>query len=226
MKSVRNSSTEGEINLSPDVKVPEERVSFWKGAMAVISQKVINGVITEEQANDERARIIAYKESLASIDTLTNLTNRRDFEEAFEKGHAIAKRTSSSLSLLFIDADDLKAINNFGHDKGDEFLVKVASAIKGSIREDDTGSRWGGDEFAVLCLGSNLEGALLIAERILNKVRACEIEGRKLTVSIGAGEIDISKDVSINDHLKKIDQALLQAKKSGKNQIVTVNLNG
>lgn len=214
------------VNLNPKVDLPPERVEFWKTVMEEISRKVINGEFSEAEANHQRAKIITYEEYLATIDSLTKLLNRRGFEENIKKAIATAKRNTSPLSLLLIDADNLKAINELGHDKGDEFLVKIASAIKESVREEDTGSRWAGDEFAVSCIGSNLEGVLLIAKRILKKVRSCEIAGRKVSVSIGAGEIDISQKVEINEYLKIIDKALLQAKKSGKNQIVSVNLNG
>lgn len=226
MENLINPSLEGVISLNPEIKAPEKRIIFWKQAMEEISQRVGNKEISEEQANEERACIIAQKEAQATTDTLTGLRNRRGFEDIFNKDLATAKRNLSPLSLLFIDADDLKAVNKLGHDKGDEFLKTIALAIRESIRENDTGSRWAGDEFTVLCPGSDLEGGLQIANRILNSVRNHEIEGKKLTVSIGVGQITALQDIEVDDQIKTIDQALNEAKKLGKNQIVTVKLNG
>ena len=137
----------------------------------------------------------------------------------------MAKRNSLPLSLLFIDADNLKAINNLGHDKGDEFLMIISEAIKEATRTEDLRSRWAGDEFAVSCLGANLEEALVIANRILEKVRSHEVAGNKVSVSIGVGEVDLSKDTDINDRLKVIDEALLKAKETGKDKVLSVKTN-
>jgi len=221
-----NAPEEGAIHLDEKIVLPPERLKFWKVVMDKISQNKAAGQISEEQANTQRAEIIAYQEVLATIDPLTKLLNRRGFEDEVEKGIATAKRNSFCASLLFIDADDLKAINKLGHDKGDEFLKRISLAIRESIRKEDIGARWGGDEFAVFCLGSNLQGALLTAERILEKVRSGEIAGKKNSVSIGVGEIDLAREGELAEHLKIIDQALLESKKLGKNQIVTVKLNG
>ena len=213
------------IKFDLKINIPPERIEFWEKIMEGISQKVQGNELSEKEANNQRAKIVAYKECVSTTDTLTKLLNRRGFEENIPKSMAMAKRNSLPLSLLFIDADNLKAINNLGHDKGDEFLMIISEAIKEATRTEDIRCRWAGDEFAVSCLGANLEEALVIANRILEKVRICEVAGKKVSVSIGVGEVDLFKDTEIDDCLKVIDEALLRAKKTGKDKVLSVNIN-
>lgn len=222
---MKNTVSPEVIKFDLKVKIPPERIEFWEKIMERISQKVQSNELSENEANSQRAKIVAYKECISTTDTLTKLLNRRGFEENIFKLMAIAKRNSLPLSLLFIDADNLKAINNLGHDKGDEFLMIISQAIKEATRTEDLRCRWAGDEFAVSCLGANLEEALVIANRILEKVRTCKVAGNKVTVSIGVGEVDLSKDTDINDRLKVIDEALLKAKETGKDKVLSVKTN-
>ena len=222
---MKNTVSPEVIKFDLKVKIPPERIEFWEKIMGRISQKVQSNELSENEANNQRAQIVAYKECISTTDTLTKLHNRRGFEENILKSMAMAKRNSLPLSLLFIDADNLKAINNLGHDKGDEFLMIISEAIKEATRTEDLRSRWAGDEFAVSCLGANLEEALVIANRILEKVRSHEVAGNKVSVSIGVGEVDLSKDTDINDRLKVIDEALLKAKETGKDKVLSVKTN-
>lgn len=219
-------ASQGVIKINPNIDIPQQRIEFWRKTMEKISQKVKDGELFEDEANKRRAKIIAYEECLATTDPLTKLYNRRGFEENIQKAVALAKRNSWPFSLLFIDADDLKAMNEHGHDKGDEFLIRISMAIRESTRAGDIASRWAGDEFVVSCLGANLEGALLIANRILDKARSYEIAGKKVSVTIAAGEINTAKSEEINERLNEIDEGLLKAKMTGKNKVVSVDLNG
>ncbi len=155
----------------------------------------------------------------ANTDSLTNLYNRRKFEIELQKEVARAKRYNSPLSLALFDADHFKLINDtLGHAAGDKALQIIASEISGNIRENDIASRWGGEEFTVIFPGTTRKGAHATAE----KIRA-SIEGSvtsidaTITCSVGIAEFDFTE--SLETLLKRLDQALYEAKDSGRNCI-------
>jgi diguanylate cyclase (GGDEF)-like protein len=126
---------------------------------------------------------------LARVDPLTGLGNRRAFEEALAVEGARSRRAGSTLSLVVLDVDDFKAINdNFGHDAGDRVLRTVAETIRKEGRASDRAFRWGGDEFAVLLPDTDLSHARDASERISQAVEACctAPDGAPLRVSTGA----------------------------------------
>lgn len=225
MENTENSSIENVFSFDKDIKISPERRSVWLGKISSIWQMVKEGKISEEEAKNVIAGIIAQKEQQARTDTLTKLDNRLGFEESFRQYQEIAKRNKNNLSLLFLDADDLKTVNTFGHDKGNQYLIIIAEAIKNSIRESDFGSRWGGDEFAVILLGANMEEAEKVAERIWEDVEKNQINEKKLSVSIAVGEVDLSNIYTTEDYIKKMSQVLNLAKNQGKNKVLPVDLN-
>lgn len=156
----------------------------------------------------------------ASKDSLTSLYNRTFFENSVRKIFNKIKQ-GDLYSLLFIDLDNLKLVNDkFGHVIGDEVIKETANAIKRSTREEDLAVRWGGDEFLVVIKG-NTEIAKTIAERIQKNIGKIKLsilpETIEPTVSIGITAIDIKKD--IENSIKEADMAVYDAKKEGKNKI-------
>lgn len=161
---------------------------------------------------------------IATKDPLTSLYNRKFFEDFLKKTISSAKR-GDFYSLIFIDMDDLKKINDqFGHIAGDTAIRTTAKAIIKTIRESDLAARWGGDEFVVIIKGS-IEQAKIVAERIqmnLNKFRfSLGKQPITLSVSIGITIIDGTQDAE--SLIKKADQATYEAKKEGKNRIKVVS---
>lgn len=125
---------------------------------------------------------------LARVDPLTGLGNRRAFEEALAIEGARSRRAGSTLSLVVLDVDDFKAINDgFGHEAGDRVLHAVAETIRKEGRASDRAFRWGGDEFAVLLPDTDLEHARAASERILRAVSSCcsAPDGEPLQISYG-----------------------------------------
>ncbi|MCD8477891.1 MAG: sensor domain-containing diguanylate cyclase [Sulfurospirillum sp.] len=109
---------------------------------------------------------------LASEDALTKLSNRRKFNEQFEKHFKLYRKGVSKLTLLLIDIDDFKEVNDtFGHLVGDETLVRVAEVLQASLRQSDVVARWGGEEFAVLLVDVPLEKAEAIAQKICQSIK-------------------------------------------------------
>ena len=157
-------------------------------------------------------------------DFLTGLWNRQGFDERMKEETERAHRYRRPLSLLMVDVDDFKAINDrFGHPWGDVVLQKVAGVLKNMVREPDFAARIGGEEFVMLLPETDLPGATRVAQRICLEVEKCLIETPdgpiRVTVSVGT-----SSDCCINESdfaqiLSNADRALYVAKQNGKNRV-------
>ena len=161
---------------------------------------------------------------LATTDMLTGLSNRRAFLEKAESAYAHSTRNNEPLTLLMLDLDHFKTINDqFGHLEGDRALVAFANAIKSQLRASDAVGRLGGEEFAVLLPLTSTGEALEVAQRILDTVQALQLydeAGRSygITTSLGLSAYR-PFDRSLRDMLDRADQALYQAKRQGRNRI-------
>jgi diguanylate cyclase (GGDEF)-like protein len=160
---------------------------------------------------------------LAHFDTLTNLPNRTLFRDRLNQAISISARANRKITVLFIDLDGFKVVNDtFGHHTGDCLLVEVGKRLLGCLREGDTVARLGGDEFVVTLLESNLEQAITVVERILEKLKLpFDLAGKETITSI-SGSIGIADypehATNLDDLLIAADQAMYTAKKRGKNQ--------
>ena len=159
-------------------------------------------------------------QELARTDILTGLLNRRAFEERFEQEFARATRHGLPLSLLLVDVDNLKQLNDrAGHRAGDAALQETASALRKGSRIDDICARWGGDEFVVLSPGAGGSEALQLAERMRPAAGANRSDG--LTVSIGVATLYPSPSNSSPYALmSRADAALYEAKALGRDRTV------
>jgi diguanylate cyclase (GGDEF)-like protein/PAS domain S-box-containing protein len=156
---------------------------------------------------------------LALTDPLTDLLNRRGFEEDLETEFAKARRSHIPLSLLMLDIDDFKSFNDrLGHIKGDEVLRKISRILRKCLRRNDIAARYGGEEFiAILPDTSSLEAAH-IGERLCEAVAKSGWEGREITVSIGVSSLTLNT-ASPEEFVDAADGALRAAKQNGKNQV-------
>jgi diguanylate cyclase (GGDEF)-like protein len=154
----------------------------------------------------------------ALTDPLTNLPNRRAFHTAYEKEFAPAGSGGRPMSLIVLDVDCFKQINDtHGHDAGDRVLLQLAQVVRSVVRPSDYPARWGGDEFAVLLPDSNLNHARLMAEKIRLTVESFLFDVGPVTVSLGAALL--SSDRSVNSLFQRADRALYDAKRQGRNRI-------
>jgi two-component system, cell cycle response regulator len=159
-------------------------------------------------------------------DPLTGLWNRRYMAETLEREVDRAARFRHPISLIILDVDDFKKINDReGHLQGDIVLESVADAVRDLTRSIDVAARYGGDELALILAETGREGATLLAERLRERVAATEVPLREegmmsVTLSVGVATIpDSAADlVSLVD---AADRALLRSKRAGKNQIRT-----
>lgn len=163
-------------------------------------------------------------ERLANHDGLTGLLNRHHLAAAFERLLA-ARRPDSPLSLMMMDVDHFKNINDsFGHQVGDDALRMVSALVRDHARQQDLVVRYGGEEIIVVLPDTGLETALMIAERLRGRIAARPLDDRRgevlhLTVSIGVAELPRHADDG-DELIRAADAALYEAKRSGRNRVV------
>ena len=160
----------------------------------------------------------AELEMLASIDALTGVMNRRGIDAELERRTAANQRTDSALSVLMVDIDRFKAINdNFGHVMGDEVLRAVAVRLRRQLRGGDVVARWGGEEFAVVASIADPGHAEQLGERLRAVVAAAPIGDIDVTVSVGVAVWDTREDAA--RVVERADGALYRAKADGRDQV-------
>ncbi len=171
-------------------------------------------------------------EKLSMYDGLTNIRNRRFFDETFEKTFSEIKRDKKSLAVLMIDIDFFKPYNdNYGHGQGDETLRKVAKALEKTIkRPSDFVARYGGEEFVVLLKNLDKDGLQTVAKKLLEAIRELKITHefskieKYVTVSIGASFYNSSSDITKLELLLKADETLYSVKNSGRNNFAILEV--
>jgi diguanylate cyclase (GGDEF)-like protein len=159
-------------------------------------------------------------EEMAVTDDLTQISNRRYIISKFEEEMERARRLQRKMCCLMLDIDYFKAINDrHGHQFGDDVLKEIAERISGHIRKYDTAGRYGGEEFMVVLPETDLNEAAVFAERVRGVVKEQPIKGADVTVSIGVAQYR-EADASVDDVIKRADEALYRAKETGRDRVV------
>jgi len=187
---------------------------------AFISMLVAFTAVIQEDVDRSRRSAERRLIQVATLDPLTNLPNRRRF---FDHGQWLlerVRRTGEHLSVLMLDIDFFKRINDeYGHPTGDLVLQQVAAVGRQTLRRQDFMARLGGEEFVILLPGSTLAGAMLLGEKLRAQIEASRFsDGIRVTVSLGA--VEYAGDESLRDLVARADVALYQAKRQGRNQVV------
>ena len=162
---------------------------------------------------------------LSITDSLTGLYNRRYFESSSEELLGISKRMNENFTIIMIDIDSFKQVNDtYGHSIGDNVLRKLSAKLKELSRESDVVCRYGGEEFVLLLAKTDLQEALTFAEKIREEASLIKIATNKdeyftITLSLGVSQVDTKRDVGIKVAVNKADEALYRAKNSGKNRV-------
>jgi diguanylate cyclase (GGDEF)-like protein len=166
-------------------------------------------------------RNLAIAELRASTDSLTGLPNKRAVADSLQRMLAQATRTLSPLSLLVLDLDHFKTINDrMGHPVGDQILANVGAALRSALRDGDFAGRNGGEEFTVILPDTDVAGALTTAEKIRIAVEEIAIPGLELTTTVSIGVAGYPEHAVNPDRLERLaDAALYVAKRSGRNRI-------
>jgi diguanylate cyclase (GGDEF)-like protein/PAS domain S-box-containing protein len=158
-------------------------------------------------------------EKMAETDPLTNVYNRRKFSELLDQEMDRVERYNRSLSVILLDLDDFKKINDtYGHDTGDYVLKKISGLIKENIRRVDKLARYGGEEFIILLPETNLKGSMAVAERIRRVIENASLD-KVGHITISAGVSAVTEGDSRQSIVKKADRGLYIAKREGKNRI-------
>jgi diguanylate cyclase len=204
-----------------DVKFKQMQQSCTMGPLRDDS-KAITGIfltvedLTESAANEQKLVEMNYK------DALTGIYNRRYLESRMKEEFDRHRRYSRRLTLVMFDIDHFKLVNdNHGHPCGDFILKSVAGAIAGRIRATDCLARYGGEEFSCLLQETNLASGLLLAERFRSLVEEMDHTFKETTlkVTISLGVSELSDDDTLEQFVKRADEAMYRAKTGGRNRV-------
>jgi diguanylate cyclase (GGDEF)-like protein len=211
---------------------------MWRSVLnengEVVKLQVSSRDITESKQNERRLEDAQRKlrqqqdmlqnvnselTELAAHDGLTQLRNRRAFEERLEDETRRWRRHGSDVSLVLLDIDHFKTFNDtYGHPKGDEVLRAIGRLLRRSLRATDFPARYGGEEFAIILPNTGHTGALVVAEQLRRTIEGATWEDRPITASIGVATMgaDITNAEELVDCA---DRALYRSKQSGRNRV-------
>jgi len=188
----------------------------WGENEVLLLQTVANQVAVAVN----HANLFAQIQQQALTDALTGCYNRRSFEMQFDREMLMAKRQHQPLSLIMLDLDRFKQLNDtVGHDAGDQALRQLATCFKQELRGVDSAARFGGDEFALILPQAYADGALVVAERLRARIADIQISGfGNLSASMGIATFPMHGE-SRSDLVQTADAALYQAKRTGRNRV-------
>jgi diguanylate cyclase (GGDEF)-like protein len=166
-------------------------------------------------------RNLALAERRAATDALTGLPNKRALDDSIKQMAARAGRTASPLSIIFLDLDHFKRINDTQeHDRGDEVLASVGALLRHEVRASDLPGRIGGEEFLILLPDTDRRGAIMIAEKIRAAMHGLQIRGLEQSVTASLGVATLPDDAVDVDRLIRVaDRALYTAKQLGRDRV-------
>jgi diguanylate cyclase len=162
-------------------------------------------------------------EQLANTDSLTGLYNRRRMQEMLEAQKALSSRSRSDFTLIFVDIDHFKKFNDtYGHSCGDYILCEVAFFMRNHLRQGDVIARWGGEEFLIMLPNTDIKGARTIAEKIRKSIaeERFHLAGQEFSVTMTFGLTQHEESDSIDESLKRADDALYKGKEAGRNLVM------
>ena len=168
-----------------------------------------------EEANKELAR-------LSKTDKLTQLNNRGHWEECLEAEFERYKRTKQAVTLIMFDIDHFKDVNDtYGHQAGDEVIRQTSKTLRRTIRKTDIAGRYGGEEFCVILVDTEKDNAMILSERLRERIEALTVEHDdlkiKFKISLGVSQLDESI-ADYKEWLEQSDKALYYSKENGRNQ--------
>ncbi len=201
----------------------------WKASVHQLQSRQQELARLVDAKTEELRRANEELQLLAKSDVLTGVANRRWFDEFLEQEWRRALRLQIPIALILIDIDQFKAFNDtYGHQAGDECLKQVAAALTSAVhRPSDMLARFGGEEFAIILGGSDLQGAVSVAEQARARVEQLAIPhrassaGPHVTVSAGVAAVRVTRGMPESDLIKAADQALYRAKAGGRNSVAS-----
>lgn len=200
----------GELTFRRGVRFAEEELGQLESLLASLLFPLRNALL--------------YRNAMRSAlrDTLTDTGNRLAMDQVLQREVDVARRTQQPLSLLMLDLDHFKRINDsFGHSTGDEVLKAIAATLKAQLRNIDMIFRFGGEEFLVVLSNTSREAAAMVGERLRHAVMdlQCLAQGRAIELSISLGCATLLPAESVDSVLRRADTALYSAKRDGRNRL-------
>jgi two-component system cell cycle response regulator len=235
------SRTHARLEISEQGEVMVEDLESTNGIF-INGSKTLRGALkpgdTLTLGPDVSLRLDAPDQSIQSLlqemhrgatqDALTGLTNRRSFMERLDEEVAATQRHSLQTCLAIVDVDHFKSVNdNHGHPAGDAVLVEVATRLNNHVRQEDVVARFGGEEFVILLRHTDLAGGVVLLDRLRGFISDQGIsvptpEGnREIKVTFSAGITQLDKKSNSEQLLERADVALYQAKRNGRNRVVS-----
>ena len=209
------------VPVLANIRANEQGFMHWALFSAVERDKMYQELIS---VRDQLQRQAQELKDLASSDPLTGLLNRRAAEQRFETLFQQSKRTNNPISVLLIDIDHFKQINDrYGHLEGDRILIEIAEVIRSTLRTVDIGARWGGEEFLITLYNTDLAGAADFSPRIHKGLESVQLDGFAVRASVGVANVDLtqkSASDAIDQAVLAADKALYQAKEFGRNRTI------
>jgi len=200
----------GELKLSRSQRFRKEELKLLESLLCCLIYPLRNATLFQQALQ------------MAYTDPLTKTQNRASFNDSVLREIKRSQRGDQNLSLIFVDIDHFKSINdNFGHKCGDMTLTSVANWIKDSVRGSDTVFRYGGEEFVILLVDSNIDEATVIAERVRSGIEshtlAFGMDVVNITASLGVSSLQAHE--TMDSFINRADSAMYRAKRAGRNQI-------
>jgi len=212
-------------------RIAESIRSLTGPALALSSSEIVKvPPLKLREADEVGASLTRVSEMLhqaqhrANHDVLTGLANRALFNEMLNQHLSLCKRNSSVLSVLYIDLDGLKAINDhYGHETGDKLLCQVAARLKAGTRHSDIVSRLGGDEFSIILLGAPLQASAMMASKLVENLSLpYDVDGLTLHISASIGVAAYPESGILPEALlQRADSAMYRAKQQGRSRVAT-----
>jgi len=190
--------------------------AFSKNLLVVLSERVRS----DNEFIASSLGVLRKAERNAATDALTGLGNRHWMQDMFEREVTRAEHSGKSLCLMMIDVDNFKHFNDrYGHISGDRVLIAVAAALREYVRPTDLIARFGGDEFAILLPGIELEQAVQTAERLRVQVAALSPPSLSTAVTVSIGVTSRIADDDVSTLVNRADEAMYEAKAKGRNRV-------
>lgn len=191
------------------------------GDIVRANQDLQSQLQTAEGRLEKQAMEIETHISRSLTDPLTGLPNRREFNERLEERMAVWKRRQEIFSLLMLDVDFFKKLNDeHGHVAGDQMLAVIAKAVRSAVRREDAVARYGGEEFAILLANTTLEQAAVVAEKVREAVSRAVMKhnGLEISSTVSGGLAAIGPNDTSESLIERADEAMYEAKAAGRNR--------
>ncbi len=218
------------VDFFPDIGEKGRWLFFTAAPLTDSNGSIIGAIetlqdVSEQKRAEEELRLSEHKYMEMSItDSLTKLYNSRQFFRQLGYETERAKRYGTPLSLVLLDIDNFKGFNDtYGHPEGDKVLKVLSDVIRRNIRDSDTACRYGGEEFTVLLPETEVENAFIGAERIRKDFEAVTLSpdaGSRVHMTISVGVSSYRADEQATEFLKRVDGAMYNAKRKGKNRVI------